>query len=125
MSKVLENLQYTKSHEWVKIEDDKALVGITDYAQDSLGSIVYLEVPEVGAEIKQGTECGTIESVKAAGELIAPLSGTVLEVNEEVVNNPELLNEDPYQHWLIRIKINNNEELKKLLNAEDYSMEID
>ncbi|HEY8444572.1 MAG TPA: glycine cleavage system protein GcvH [Bacilli bacterium] len=125
MSKVLDNLKYTKTHEWVKVEGDIAYIGITDYAQDSLGSIVYVEAREVGEEVEQFTECGTIESVKAAGDIVAPISGTVLEVNEEVVNNPELLNEDCYQNWILRVEIKDNSELNQLLSASEYQAEIE
>ncbi len=123
MSKVLEGLFYAKSHEWVKIEGDEALIGITDYAQHSLGNIVYLEASEVGASVKQNEQYGTIESVKAASDLNAPLSGEVIAVNEEVVDNPELINDDPYGCWIIRIKVKDLHEKVNLLNAEQYRSE--
>src|SRR5690554_5889106 len=105
MSKVLENLKYAKSHEWVKVEGEFAYIGITDYAQDSLGSIVYLEVPEVGDEVKQGKDFGVVESVKAASDLYAPISGEVIEVNEDLIDSPELINSDPYGSWMVKLKI--------------------
>ncbi|HEY8396079.1 MAG TPA: glycine cleavage system protein GcvH [Bacilli bacterium] len=120
MSKVLENLLYAKSHEWCLVEGDVAKIGISDYAQDSLGSIVYLEVGEVGDTITQFEEFGAIESVKAASDLIAPLSGEIIEVNEEVISNPEMLNSDPYGSWIVKIKINDEKELDNLLDAEGY-----
>lgn len=120
MSKILENLKYSDSHEWVKVEGDYAYIGITDYAQDSLGSIVYIEVGEVGDEVVQGEEFGAVESVKAASDLISPLSGEIVEVNKNVLDNPEDVNGDPYGCWLIKIKIQNEVELDKLLNAKEY-----
>ncbi|HHU55399.1 MAG TPA: glycine cleavage system protein GcvH [Acholeplasmataceae bacterium] len=125
MSKVLDNLSYTKTHEWVKVENDIALVGITDYAQDSLGSIVYLELGSVGDNVNQFDEIGTIESVKAAGEINAPVSGEIVEVNEDVVDNPEKINENPYENWLLKIKLSDENELKNLLRAEEYKSEIE
>ena len=100
MFKVLENLKYSKTHEWVSVSDGVGTVGITDFAQHSLGTIVYVEGYEPGEEVSQGGECGAVESVKAASDIMAPVSGEVLEVNEEVLNNPELLNDDPYTNWI-------------------------
>lgn len=120
MSKILNNLKYSDSHEWVKLEGDYAYIGITDYAQDSLGSIVYIEVGEVGDEVVQGEEFGAVESVKAASDLISPLSGEIVEVNQNVIDNPEDVNGDPYGCWFIKIKIKNEAELDKLLDAKEY-----
>lgn len=119
--KVPEGLLYTKEHEWAKIEDDIAVVGITDYAQEQLGDIVYVELPEVGREVKQMESFGVVESVKAVSELFSPLSGTVEEVNEELNEHPELINQDPYgKGWIIKVKIRDREETKKLLSHEEY-----
>ncbi len=117
--KVLNDLLYTKSHEWVKVENGIATVGVTDYAQHSLGSVVYVE-GFVGDEVEQFSECGAIESVKAASDLNAPLSGKVLEVNEEVIDNPELVNDDPYKNWILKIEVKDEAELANLVKAADY-----
>lgn len=120
MSKVLENLKYAESHEWVKVGDGFAFIGITDYAQDSLGSIVYVEVGEVGDEVVQGEEFGAVESVKAASDLISPVSGEIVEVNENVLDNTEDINSNPYGNWLIKVKMSDEKELEKLLDAAAY-----
>ncbi|HHX79482.1 MAG TPA: glycine cleavage system protein GcvH [Acholeplasmataceae bacterium] len=120
MSKVLENLLYTKSHEWCLVEGDVAIIGISDYAQDSLGSVVYLEVGEVGDQVKQFSEFGAVESVKAASDLLAPVSGEIIEINEEVIDNPELINSDPYGAWIIKVKLDDEKELDSLLDAQGY-----
>ena len=120
MSKVLENLKYAASHEWVRVEGDFAYVGITDYAQDSLGSIVYIEVGEVGDEVVQGDEFCAVESVKAASDLISPISGEIVEVNENVLDNTEDVNGDPYGSWFIKVKINDESELDNLLDSNGY-----
>lgn len=123
MSKVLENLKYSKSHEWVKLEGDIATIGITDYAQETLGSIVYLDASPVGSKVKQNKEFGVVESVKAASDLIAPISGEVIEVNEDLVNSPELLNEDAYANWIIKVKVSDLEEVNSLLDHNAYQLE--
>lgn len=125
MSKVLENLLYSKTHEWAKIEGNVAYVGVTDYAQASLGSVVYVEALEVGDEVNQFSECGAIESVKAASDIMSPLSGVVLEVNEEVIDNPELINEDPYANWIFKLEISDTSEFDNLLNKADYEKDLD
>ncbi|HHW99849.1 MAG TPA: glycine cleavage system protein GcvH [Acholeplasmataceae bacterium] len=125
MSKILENLKYLDSHEWVKVEGEYAYIGITDYAQDSLGSIVYIEVGEVGDEVVQGEEFGAVESVKAASDLISPLSGEIVEVNEKVLEDPEDVNTDPYGSWFIKIKVKDINELEKLLDAKGYEEILD
>lgn len=117
--KVLNDLLYTKSHEWVKLEGNLATVGVTDYAQHSLGSVVYVE-GFVGEDVNQFSECGAIESVKAASDLNAPLSGKVLEVNEEVIDNPELVNDDPYKNWILRIEASDLDEVNNLLDSAKY-----
>lgn len=125
MSKILENLKYLDSHEWVKVEGEYAYIGITDYAQDSLGSIVFIEVGEVGDEVVQGEEFGAVESVKAASDLISPLSGEIVEVNEKVLEDPEDVNTDPYGSWFIKIKVKDINELEKLLDAKGYEEILD
>ncbi len=118
--KIPKDLYYAETHEWVRVDDGFAYIGITDYAQDSLGEIVFVDLPEEDDQITQGTEFAAIESVKAASDLNAPLSGVIVTVNEELEDNPELLNEDPYENWIIKIEIEDETELNKLLNAEEY-----
>jgi len=116
---VLEGLYYSEDYMWVKVEDGKAKVGITDYAQKQLREIVFVELPSEGDEVTQGEPFGTVESVKAVSDLVAPLSGTVESVNGEVVEKPEMLNENPYEAWLIVVKPSNlDEELKKLMSFD-------
>jgi len=117
-----ENLKYTKEHEWVRVENDSiGVVGITDYAQSELGDIVYVELPQIGKQVKQLEPFGTIEAVKAVSDLFSPLSGEVIEVNEKLKNSPDLINKDPYgEGWIIKIKIGDLSELNNLLSAEDY-----
>ncbi|HDM45069.1 glycine cleavage system protein GcvH [Candidatus Bathyarchaeota archaeon] len=117
---VLEGLYYSEDYMWVKVEDGKAKVGITDYAQKQLREIVFVELPSEGDEVTQGEPFGTVESVKAVSDLVAPLSGTVESVNGEVVEKPEMLNENPYEAWLIVVKPSNlDEELKKLMSFDE------
>jgi glycine cleavage system H protein len=115
-----ENLHYTKDHEWVRIDGDTALVGISDYAQDQLGDIVYVEMPEVGDEFSQGEEFGTLESVKAVSETYLPLTGEIVEINEALEDAPELVNKDPYENWLVRIRPSDLSELDELLSVDEY-----
>ena len=122
MAKVLENLLYTKSHEWVKVDGNIATVGVTDFAQDSLGSVVYVE-GFLDEHVDKEAECGAIESVKAASDIMAPVSGTVIEVNEEVLNNPELINSDPYANWILKIEMDDLSELDTLLDPKSYEGE--
>jgi glycine cleavage system H protein len=118
---VPEGLLYTKEHEWTKIEGDTAIVGITDYAQHQLGDIVYVELVEVGKEVKQMERIGTVESVKAVSDIYSPLSGTVIEVNDSLKDNPELINQDPYgKGWMVKLKIRDISETKNLMKAGDY-----
>ena len=119
--KTLKELVYSIDHEWVKVEGNKAYVGISDYAQHALGDIVFVELPEVDSEFTIDEVFGVVESVKAASDLIIPLSGKVLELNENIVDNPVLVNEDCYENWMILIEITNVEELNKLMNAEQYN----
>jgi glycine cleavage system H protein len=118
---VPKDLRYTKDHEWVRLEDGKARVGITDHAQKSLGDIVYVELPAVGKTVKKGERAATVESVKAVGEVFAPLSGKVVEVNETVTQSPDLINKDPYgQGWLFVLEIADKKEIETLLTPEAY-----
>lgn len=120
MSKVIKGLYYANSHEWVKIEDSFAYIGITDYAQESLGEIVFVELPEVDDEVEAGEEFSAIESVKAASDIVSPLSGTIIEVNEDLEDSPEAINEDPYENWIVKIEFEDKSELEALMSADEY-----
>lgn len=120
MSKIIDELVYSDSHIWVKIDGNIAYIGITDFAQNQLGSIVYVDMPEVGDSIAKEDEFGAVESVKAASDLIAPLSGTVIETNPALENEPELLNNKPYESWIIKLEISEPSEIKSLMDAEAY-----
>lgn len=120
MAKVIEGLYYSESHEFVKIEGEYGYIGITDYAQNALGNVVYVDMPEVDDEIEAGEEFGAVESVKAASDLISPVSGTVVEVNENLDEAPELINKDAYENWIIKVELNDKEELNDLMDAEAY-----
>ena len=111
-------LKYTKSHEWLRMEDGVAVVGISDFAQDALGDVVFINLPQEGDETTAGESFGDVESVKAVSELICPVSGTICAVNEELLDAPELLNQDPYAAWII--KVDNVTETEELLDAADY-----
>jgi glycine cleavage system H protein len=112
---------YTKEHEWVSVDGDIAIVGITDYAQGELGDIVFVELPEIETETTAMQPFGVIEAVKTVSDLYAPVSGKIIEVNDSLVNTPDLINKDPYgEGWIIKIQMNNKEELNKLLNASKY-----
>lgn len=117
---VLENLKYSKTHEWAKIENDIVTIGISDYAQDQLGDIVFIEIPKVGTTVTKGEEFGSIESVKSVSELISPVTGEVIEVNESITEAPETINAKPYDSWMIKVKISNPSELDDLMSAQDY-----
>lgn len=127
MSQTPDNLLYVSSHEWVKrLDDDVVEVGISDYAQGSLGDVVFVELPEVGDEVSAGSECCTVESVKAASDIYAPVTGQIVEVNEELNDTAELLNESPYeQGWIFRIKANDLSELEGLMSADAYLAQLD
>ena len=112
--------KYTKEHEWIQASGNSASVGITDYAQESLGDIVFVEVPKVGAELSAGKAFGTVESVKAVSDLFAPASGTVTEVNGELATSPEKVNKDPHGSWMVKLTLINLGELDALLSAADY-----
>ncbi len=122
---VPENLKYTSDHEWLKVEGDEAIVGITDYAQHELGDIVFVEVETIGEILGKGEAFGTIEAVKTVSDMFMPVTGEVLSFNENLTTKPEILNQDPYgAGWVIRIKINNPDEVSKLLDAPAYTKHI-
>jgi glycine cleavage system H protein len=112
--------KYTKDHEWIELEGDRGRVGITDYAQQQLGDVVYVDLPEVGAKLKQGQSFGTIESVKAVSELYSPVSGEVAEVNTALKDKPEMTNKDPHATWIVVLKLTNPGEVGALLDATQY-----
>lgn len=120
MAKVLEGLYYSESHEFVKVEGEYGYVGITDYAQNALGNVVYVDMPEVDDEVEAGQEFGAVESVKAASDLIAPVSGTVVEVNEALEDQPELINQDAFGTWIIKVQLTDSTELDRLMDAKAY-----
>ncbi len=120
MAKVIEGLFYSESHEYVKVEGDFAYVGITDYAQHALGNVVYVDMPEVDDEVEADEDFGAVESVKAASDLISPVSGTVVEVNEALEDKPELLNEDAFENWIMKIQMSDKSELNALMDAAAY-----
>jgi len=114
-------LKYTKDHEWIKIEGDTATIGITDYAQSELGDIVFVDVDTVDEDLNEGDVFGSVEAVKTVSDLYLPVAGTVLEINEELENEPELVNTDPYgKGWIIKLKISDASDLSKLLSSEEY-----
>ncbi len=116
-----EELYYSKDHEWGKIEGNIVIVGITDYAQDALGDIVFLELPPVGTDVEVNVPFGTIESVKSVSDVYSPVTGKIAEVNDVVVNAPEIINKDPYgEGWMVKIEMNNPDEMKDLISAEEY-----
>lgn len=118
-------LRYTKEHEWVKVEGNTAVIGITDFAQNELGDIVFVELPEVGDEVTLDQPFGSVESVKTVSELYAPVSGTVVAINEELSDSPELVNESPYENaWMIKVELSNPSEVDALLTAEAYTQLI-
>jgi len=120
MAKVIEGLYYSESHEYVRVEGDFGFVGITDYAQHALGNVVYVDMPEVDDEVTAGEEFGAVESVKAASDLISPVSGTVVEVNEALEDEPELLNKDAFENWIIKVELTDKTELDNLMDAAAY-----
>jgi glycine cleavage system H protein len=122
---VPKNLKYTKSHEWVRVEGNVAVVGITDHAQHEMTDVVYVEPPSLNAHIEAGKECAVVESVKAASDIYAPVSGEVVAVNEELSSAPELLNDDPYgKGWMFKVKLSDPGELNHLLSPDDYAHHI-
>ena len=121
MAKLVEGLYYSESHEFVKVEGEYGYVGITDYAQDQLGNVVYVDMPEVDDEVVAGSDFGAVESVKAASDLISPVSGVVVEVNEALEDEPELINKDAFENWIMKVKLSDPSELEKLMSAADYA----
>ena len=121
MATVMEGLYYAESHEYVKVEGEFGYVGITDYAQHELGNVVYVDMPEVDDEVTAGEEFGAVESVKAASDLLSPVSGTVVEVNEELEDQPEKINEDAFCNWIIKVKLSDPSELDNLMDAKAYA----
>ena len=120
MSKVIEGLYYSESHEYVRVEGEYGYVGITDNAQNALGNVVYVDMPDEDDEVTAGEEFGAVESVKAASDLISPVSGTVVEVNEALDDQPELVNQDAYENWIIKVEMSDKSELDNLMDAAAY-----
>ena len=120
MAKVIEGLYYAESHEYVRVEGEFGYIGITDYAQDQLGNVVYVDMPEVDDEVTAGEEFGAVESVKAASDLFSPVSGTVVEVNEALEDEPELINKDAFANWIIKVQLSDKSELDSLMDAKAY-----
>ena len=121
MAKVLEGLYYSESHEYVRVEGDFGYIGITDYAQNALGNVVYVDMPDVDDEVTAGEEFGAVESVKAASDLMSPVTGVVVEVNEALEDQPELVNQDAYENWIIKVSISDKSELENLMDAKAYA----
>jgi glycine cleavage system H protein len=119
--KTVEGLYYSESHEWVKVDGEVAIIGITDFAQKAMGDIVYVDMPEVDDEVTAEEEFGAVESVKAASDLISPVSGTVTEINEALEDESGLLNQDPYENWIIKVQMSEPGELDRLMDAEAYA----
>ena len=120
MAKTVEGLYYSESHEWVKVEGNVAIVGITDFAQHAMGDLSYVDMPEVDDEVNAGDEFGAVESVKAASDLYSPVSGTVVEINEELEDAPELLNQDAFANWIMKVEMSDLSELENLMDAAAY-----
>ena len=120
MSKVIDGLYYMESHEYVKVEGDFGFIGITDFAQHELGNVVYVDMPEVDDEVTAGEEFGAVESVKAASDLMSPVSGTVVEVNEALEDEPGLINKDAFENWIIKVELSDKSELDNLMDAAAY-----
>jgi glycine cleavage system H protein len=124
MSKIIDGLYYSESHEYVKVEGDFGFIGITDYAQHELGNVVYVDMPEVDDEVTAGEEFGAVESVKAASDLMCPVSGTVVEVNEALEDEPGLINKDAFENWIIKVELSDKSELEGLMDAAAYKAMI-
>jgi len=124
MSKILEGLKYSESHEWVKVEGNIAVIGVSDFAQAEMGDITYVDMPDVDDAVEAGEEFGALESVKASSELISPVSGTVVEVNEALEDAPEMVNEDAYGAWIIKVEMADASELDVLMDAAAYKAQI-
>lgn len=125
MSKLIEGLKYSETHEWVKVEGDIATVGVTDFAQSEMGDITYVDMPEVDDEVSKDEEFGALESVKASSDLVCPVSGTVVENNAAIEDAPELINQDPYENWIIKVKMSDPSELDALMDAAAYKAMIE
>ncbi|MBO6045110.1 MAG: glycine cleavage system protein GcvH [Bacteroidales bacterium] len=121
MSKIVEGLLYSDSHEWVMVDGDIAIIGVTDFAQAEMGDITYVDLPEVDDEVSKGEDFGALESVKASSELYSPVSGTVVAVNEALEDAPELVNEDAFANWIIKVEMSDKEELESLMDAAAYA----
>lgn len=121
MAKIVEGLLYSDSHEWVKVDGDVAIIGVTDYAQAEMGDITYVDLPEVDDEVSAGEDFGALESVKASSELYSPVSGTVIAVNEALEDAPELVNEDAFANWIIKVQMSDKAELESLMDAAAYA----
>ena len=121
MAKVMEGLYYSESHEYVRVEGNIGFIGVSDYAQHALGNVVYVDMPEVDDEVSAGEEFGAVESVKAASDLIAPVTGVVLEINEALEDQPELINNDAYENWIIKVEMSDKSELDNLMDAKAYA----
>ena len=121
MAKLIEGLYYSESHEYVRVEGEYGYVGITDYAQSQLGNVVYVDMPEEDDEVTAGEEFGAVESVKAASDLFSPVSGTVVEVNSALEDEPELINQDAFENWIMKVRLSDSSELENLLDAEAYA----
>ena len=124
MSKIIDGLYYMESHEYVKLEGDVGFIGITDFAQHELGNVVYVDMPEVDDEVTAGEEFGAVESVKAASDLMSPVSGTVVEVNEALEDEPGLINKDAFENWIIKVELSDKSELDNLMDAAAYKAMI-
>ena len=120
MAKFVDGLNYSESHEYVKVEGDFAYIGISDFAQNALGNVVYVDMPEVDDEVEAGEDFGAVESVKAASDLTSPVSGTVVEVNEALEDTPELVNQDAFANWIIKVEMSDKAELENLMDAKAY-----
>lgn len=125
MSDLPENLRYAKTHEWSKLEGDNVCVGITNFAQEELGDLVYIELPEIGKQLSAGEQCAVVESVKTASDLFSPVSGEIIEINEAIVDQPEKVNDEPYDTWLFKIKTQTPEDLESLMDAKAYQQMIE
>ena len=121
MSKIIDGLYYSESHEYVKVEGDFGFIGITDFAQHELGNVVYVDMPEVDDEVTAGEDFGAVESVKAASDLMSPVSGTVVEVNEALEDEPGLINKDAFENWIIKVELSDKSELDNLMDAAAYT----
>ena len=121
MSKIIEGLKYSETHEWVKVEGNVAVIGVSDYAQKEMGDITYVDMPDVDDEVSKEEEFGALESVKASSDLVCPVSGVVVEKNEALEDAPELINQDPYENWIIKVEMSDAYELDSLLDAAGYA----